>query len=700
MAFWARLKCGLLWFALVLAATHLLAGEVVINEIMYHPPDDRDELQYVELFNQGNQPADLAGWSLNKGLKFTFAKPTVVPAGGYLVVCRDRTAFASHYGSEINVVGIATGRLKHGGERLELTDAQGLVVDAVKYDDREPWPIGPDGYSASLERISPSAPGDTPDNWAPSKLPAARRAAGTPGRQNDSFSANLPPVIGRVEFAVPALGEPAPVSVSVTAADDVKSVSLLYAALGRGETRAGEANEKEITCERVSGDARSGTYRAAIPPQPEHRLVRFRLRAVDAGGAVRLQPSENEPRPTHSYYVLANTNTTGLACVHLLQLGPQEQRGASLRTRPPRGQRAEPGTPTQGNGAFIYLPTKGRPVQTFDHIRLTPRQGGWKVRLHKDRPLNGMTTLNVFFEYQPRWVLAEHLAYELYRKAGVPAPLSGHVRVWHNHRPLGYHLYVEQPNSSFLRRIGRDDSGNLYKLLWYGNGLVGQHEKKTNLRTGHDDLTKIVEQLQRTAGDEQWQLIQQHFNVEEFINYFAVNMCIQNWDGFFNNYFVYHDLKPGGKWEIYPWDEDKTWGDYDGGSRDYDWHAMPLTIGMNTDQPSRDLRSLFQGGPFGGTSWWRPPGWFSGPLLANPEFRKRFLARLKEVCETVFTEEKMLPVIIALERRLKPEVEFRAQALGQDPQGALKEFSQHMESFRRQLVNRRKFILNEVAKAK
>ena len=63
-------------------------------------------------------------------------------------------------------------------------------------------------------------------------------------------------------------------------------------------------------------------------------------------------------------------------------------------------------------------------------------------------------------------------------------------------------------------------------------------------------------------------------------------MCIQNWDGFFNNYFLYHDAAGTGKWEMYPWDEDKTWGDYDGGSENYDWYTMPLTYGMNDGRGS------------------------------------------------------------------------------------------------------------------
>jgi hypothetical protein len=120
-------------------------------------------------------------------------------------------------------------------------------------------------------------------------------------------------------------------------------------------------------------------------------------------------------------------------------------------------------------------------------------------------------------------------------------------------------------------------------------------------------------------------------------------MCIQNWDGFFNNYFAYHDTGGTGRWEIYPWDEDKTWGDYDGAPAKYDWYEMPLTFGMNGVQPPKAVRGFGFGFGRGFTLWWREPGYFSGPLLANPQFRQRFLARLREVCATLFTEEKFFP---------------------------------------------------------
>jgi hypothetical protein len=61
-----------------------------------------------------------------------------------------------------------------------------------------------------------------------------------------------------------------------------------------------------------------------------------------------------------------------------------------------------------------------------------------------------------------------------------------------------------------------------------------------------------------------------------------------------------------------------------------------------------------------------------------------------------FTEKDFLPAINALERRLEPEVRYRAQLTHADPSGPLAEFKGNIESFRGQLKNRRKFLLSEL----
>ena len=65
--------------------------------------------------------------------------------------------FRAAYGGDSGSLGNFTGTLSNGGERVTLSDSKGNTIDSVKYGDRSPWPVGADGYSASLERICPSA---------------------------------------------------------------------------------------------------------------------------------------------------------------------------------------------------------------------------------------------------------------------------------------------------------------------------------------------------------------------------------------------------------------------------------------------------------------------------------------------------------------------------------------------------------------
>jgi hypothetical protein len=674
-------------FMLVLLAIRGGTAEpgIIINEIMYHPPLDLEELQYVELFNHGEVPVDLSQWAFTKGINYVFPKSTTLNPGSYLVVCRNTKAFAANYGSQIRALGDFSGKLSHRGEKIELSNAAGTVVDAVKYSNSDPWPAGPAGHSSSLERICPAASGQEPGNWAASGLPPFERPAGSPGRRNDSFSAKLPPVISNVTFKTPAPDRPATVTAEVADSAGVKSVSLLWSVAASGS----QTLEKEIAMQRTAGDERSGVYQAGIGGQPHGTLVRFRIKAANTD-ATRFQPGPNEPLPSFSYTTLANTNTARIPFAYVVNVS---------RAPPQSHVRVWNGhaydvvsSPTRGDGAFVYVPPDGGEVLTFDHVYIRRRKGGLKVHFKKEHTFKGMTGINVIFENSPRWLLSEPMAYELYRLAGVPACLTEHVRLWVDGRLSGYYLLIEQPNKAFLSRNARNDNGSLYKVYWMYQGLVNQHHRKTKLACDSEDLIALESGLSGTSWARQWEFIQKNFNVDEFTGYYAVNMCIQNWDGFFNNYYLYHDEKGTGKWEMYPWDEDKTWGDYDGASRNYDWYEMPLTFGMDEGRGPRNR------GVFAGNGWWRPPGWFSGPLLANPEFRKVFLARLGDICTNAFTEEKMLPLINALEKRLEPEIPVRAHLTGQSPRQALGRFYDDIQSLRNQVKYRRQFILEQIRK--
>jgi hypothetical protein len=667
-------------------------ARVVINEIFYHAPDDIEDLEYVELHNSGDQPVDLSGWAFTRGMKFKFPPGTQIKAKGFLVLCRNRERFKEYYNTP--VAGVFDQPLSNKGERVELSDASGKVVDAIRYSDSAPWPMGADGFSGSLERISPDENGEDSANWASSRLSEDRlKPAGTPGKPNANYSANLPPVISNLRFAPedPSPGQPMTVEADVSDTDGVGEVKLLYRLASPGL----EKPESSVAMNKSS----EGRYAATIPGQAKDLLIRFRIQATDAKGARRFFPAETEPRPAFSCYAHGPITPAKIPFGWVIDTTGKE---LNVESRPdrrrfgPGGGRFEgPANPPPGRAAFVYFDPQTSKLELFDFVQVVPRSGGVKIHFLKDRPLRQMTTINLIFEYEDRFVLAEPLAYEVYRKAGVAVEQSFHVRLWFDGQPAGYHLLVEQPNRAFLRRNRIRDDGNLYKILWYEQGVVGQHEKKTHTREGHTDIVALVDALEKTRGDPQWEVIEKHFDVNQVINYFAVNMVLSHWDGFFNNYFTYHDRSGTGKWTMYPWDQDKTWGFYDGVQPGHVFYDMPITFGMARDLPSGQRRAPWRGGGFGGGGqpWWREPGYFSGPLLANPRFRKLFLARTKEILETIYTEEIFGPIINAMGDHLREEVRIRAELQKENPEHALKRFERNLQDLRLHLKQRREFLL-------
>src|SRR5438128_10240396 len=108
-----------MWFMRIAAVLVLLAiaggpvrADVVINEILYHAPDDLDDLQFIELHNTGDKAVDLTGWKIARGVKYEFPAKAVIEANGYLVVCKNLKEFRKHYG--FDAAGTIEGSRRHG----------------------------------------------------------------------------------------------------------------------------------------------------------------------------------------------------------------------------------------------------------------------------------------------------------------------------------------------------------------------------------------------------------------------------------------------------------------------------------------------------------------------------------------------------------------------------------------------------------
>lgn len=144
------------------------AGGIRITEIMYHPLDgdgiDDTELEFIEIKNITEAPVDLSVASFTDCVNFTFGPNSILGAGGYWIFVSNFEAFTARYPG-VTVKGEYTGQLNNSGETLELSDRNGVLLEAVNYGDMSPWPPEADGGGKSLvkrnETAIPLSPNDS-----------------------------------------------------------------------------------------------------------------------------------------------------------------------------------------------------------------------------------------------------------------------------------------------------------------------------------------------------------------------------------------------------------------------------------------------------------------------------------------------------------------------------------------------------------
>ncbi len=138
-------------------------SDIVITEIMYNPPESgTDTLEFIELYNNGNESVNLGGYEFISGVDFTFPSFSLA-SGDFVVVAVNSAAMLNVFG--INTFEWTSGGLVNGGEPIELVNSSGFTIDIVNYDDVSPWPTQPDGYGPSLILCNPDSDNSLGANW-------------------------------------------------------------------------------------------------------------------------------------------------------------------------------------------------------------------------------------------------------------------------------------------------------------------------------------------------------------------------------------------------------------------------------------------------------------------------------------------------------------------------------------------------------
>ena len=163
-----------------------LPGEVIINEIMADPTPvvGLPDAEFVEIFNTtADKTFDLAGWTFGDGGTPATLPSAVLGPGDHAIIVDDATA--PLFGAFTNVIVLSSfPSLNNDGDPLELKNDVATTIDAVTY--ALSWYQDPlkalGGWT--LERIDPTAPCSSSNNWIASN----DVAGGTPSEQNSVFA--------------------------------------------------------------------------------------------------------------------------------------------------------------------------------------------------------------------------------------------------------------------------------------------------------------------------------------------------------------------------------------------------------------------------------------------------------------------------------------------------------------------------------
>jgi len=264
------------------------------------------------------------------------------------------------------------------------------------------------------------------------------------------------------------------------------------------------------------------------------------------------------------------------------------------------------------------------------------RKKSFKVAFSDRHLLAGRERLKLKAAAMDDDYLTEPLAFWFYERCGLEASRTRFVRVELNGAFWGLFIDVEEIDERYLRRVGLDPEGALYKSV----GIVGslrrldgvtyngqqytyqsQYEKKTREEEPYADLIGFINGLYTTppAAMEAW--LDANLDVPQYLNYLAASnvMCI--WDNIQHNFYFYRDTNGSGKWRILPWDLDHAWGEWEW--QYYYDDTYHLLMGTEAH-------------PFAGV--WYTWNRLWTVLLGIPRYRELYQDRVRELLETRFAE--------------------------------------------------------------
>jgi hypothetical protein len=113
---------------------------IMISDIAYFTEPGAEDVEFIGLYNPGDSRIDLDSCKFTSGVDFMFPEGASIGSKEKLFVTLN-TASKFWSGKGVPLYQWTTGRLADEGEKIQLVNKYGKVIDQVIYNNKTPWPV-------------------------------------------------------------------------------------------------------------------------------------------------------------------------------------------------------------------------------------------------------------------------------------------------------------------------------------------------------------------------------------------------------------------------------------------------------------------------------------------------------------------------------------------------------------------------------
>ena len=202
----------------------------------------------------------------------------------------------------------------------------------------------------------------------------------------------------------------------------------------------------------------------------------------------------------------------------------------------------------------IRLKGSGTFEPVFRHPSLTLKFN-WR---EPHQRFSGLPKLFLENSGQDATLMCKLIANGAFTDGGIPAPRITQARVQLNGRDLGYCVVSEAIDKDFLKDHFGNATGTMYEAFFAD--INGRLKQDNGQPCGLADLRELSTAATQKDDDRRRQSLERLLDVDEFLNFLAIERILANWDGYAfhqNNYRVYHNPSSG-RMSFIPHDLDNT----------------------------------------------------------------------------------------------------------------------------------------------